>query len=204
MFRSALNMSGENKIFSGIWEKNNKIVRAGLSRLHCICSEDIFWEKFWNKNDEKSINFSQSWSKVFQHGCQKCIQHVLRSILQWGFLTNFLLLLELYRKILSTVDKTSFLMCGRKLWGENKFWEKITVKRILFDFDQKNVQSLVKTALHVSKGKLCQLRLKNLYSLETFPDFEQKAIEFNESFLEEFSKLNCTCPEEGLSGWKHI
>ena len=155
----------ENKIFSGIWEKNNKIVRAGLSRLHCICSQDIFWEKFWNKNDEKSINFSQSWSKVFQHGCQKSIQHVLRSILRWSFLTNFLLFLELYRKIFSTVVKTAFLVPVRKLWGEKSFEKRSQLKELCLRLWPKNVQSLVKTALYVSKGIFCHLRLKNLYSL---------------------------------------
>ena len=35
----------------------------------------------------------------------------------------------------------------------------------------------------MSKGIFCHLRLKNLYSLGTFPDFEQKAMEFNEFFL---------------------
>ena len=173
----------ENKIFSGIWEKKNKIVRAGLSRLHCTCSEDILWEKFWNKNDEKSINFSQSWSKVFQHGCQKCIQHVLRSILRWSFLTNFLLFLELYQKILSTVVKTAFLVPVRKLWGKKSFEKTSQLKELCFWLWPKNVQSLFKTALYVSKGKFCHLRLKNLYSLETFPDSEQKPMEFYEIFF---------------------
>ena len=77
--------------------------------------------------------------------------------------------------------------CFSRVWkkalGENKFWGKITVKRILFDFDQKNVRSLVKTALHVSKGTLSQLDWKTYVLLKLFRIFWAKTYGIQRKFF---------------------
>ena len=119
--------------------------------------------------------------------------------MSWGafalkFLNKFFVISGIVSKNFQHCCQNCSSRACKKTLGEKSFEKRSQLKELCFWLWPRNVQSLVKTALYVSKRIFCHLRLKNLYSLETFPDFEQKAMEINEFFFWRILKTELYVP----------